>query len=297
MANTNIFETLLGSIAEADRVTFAEIAERNPGLKIYIADPSKVSQVESAEKWYVENWDFDHEMPKAEYQLRIANKDLEAQLVTSAAEKAALAAKGEESMNLDQLNAYLDERIKDGKVVSAAQMKEEVTGIVSAKEKEFQDYTANILNSVASTATVVPYLNQRHEKEFGELFHPNDLLKAANEAKATDLEAFYDTKYVAEKRAAKNAAASEAAKAAQDAAIAAAREEGRKSALQERVGQDGQTPSIEGSPEMGHFQARLMKVEDKTESSIPKDAVLGRGQIAAAAARDYERAKLTNGAA
>lgn len=287
MSDANIFDTLLGTIAEADRAILSGLAERNPDLKSYIGDPEKVKRVDDVEKWYAENWDFEKDAAKNEVSLGARVQELEAELVTAKA-----AAKGEEGMNLDQLNAFLDEKIKSGVVISPTQVKEEVNGIVAAKETEFKTYTETILNSVAATATVVPYLNQRHQQEFGDLFHPNDLLKAANEAKATDLEAFYDTKFVAEKRATKNAAAAEAAKVAQDAALAAAREEGRKAALQERVGQEGQTPSIEGSPEMGHFQARLMKIEDKTESSIPKDAVLGRGQIAAAAARDFERAKL-----
>lgn len=287
MSTANIFESLLGSIAESDRVVFKDIAERNPDLKKYIGDPDKVKRVDGVEQWYADNWDFEHEVPKNEYAQQLKISDLETQLAT------ATAAKGEE-MNLDQLNAFLDEKIKSGVVISPTQVKEEVNGIVAAKEKEFETYTNTILNSVAATATVVPYLNQRHEKEFGELFHPNDLLKAANEAKATDLEAFYDTKFVAEKRAAKQVKQAELDKTAHDAELAAAREEGRKSALQEKIGQEGQMPSIEGSPEMGHFQARLMKVENKTTSSVPADAVLGRGQIAAAAARDLELAKLAS---
>ncbi len=285
----NIFDNLLEKLAESDRATFTEIATRNPDIRNFIGDPDKVKRVDDVEKWYAEEWDFEHDMPKKEHALVLKNQELETQLAEAAA-------KGE-GMNLDQLNAYLDERIKDGKVVSAAQMKEEVTGIVTAKEKEFQDYTNNILNSVASTATVVPYLNQRHQQEFGDLFHPNDLLKAANEAKATDLESFYDTKYVAEKRAAKQAKEAEARQAEIDAKIAAAKEEGRKLGLQEKIGEEGTSPSLDGSPEMGHFQSRILRAPTDSEGKpIAKDAILGRGQIAAAAARDADRRELAGAA-
>ncbi len=302
MADLNIFDTLLGQIAEADRSVFTEIAERNPDLKAYIADPEKIKRVEDVEKWYAAEWDFEHESPKKEYALGLEVQDLKTQL-----EAAKTASTGEEDMAnaFDKLTAMLDEKIKSGSVVSAAQVRAdldaaraETNAEIATKEAQFSQSMSDNLNVIARTATQVPFLNRQHERDFGDQFDPDEFLVKATEAKAHDLKDFYYKSYAAEKYATKQAADAAKAQADLDAKLAAARDEGRKSALQERVGQDGQTPSVEGSPEMGHFQARMMKIDPKEgESSIPKDAVLGRGQIAAAAARDFERAKLTNGVA
>lgn len=309
MAENNIFDTLLGQIAEADRTAFTEIAERNPDLKAYIGDPEKVKRVEEVEKWYANEWDFEHESPKKEYALGLKVQELETQLGAAKVEveaaktavvNASVNGDGEEDMAnaFEKLSAMLDEKIKSGAVVSAAQVKTDLDAAIAAKEAEFSQSLSDNLNVVARAATQVPYLNRQHERDFGDQFDPDEFLTKANEAKAGDLKDFYYKSYAAEKYTAKQAADATKAQAELDAKLAAARDEGRKSALQERVGQEGQNPSIEGSPEMGHFQARMMKIEPKEgESSIPKDAVLGRGQIAAAAARDFERAKLTNGVA
>lgn len=278
----NVFEQLLTKLEEADRTILVDIATRNPALNTYIGDPEKVKRVDDVDKWYTENWDFEHDKNKHELALGRRVEELEKELTT---------AKGE-AMDINQLNTFLDEKIKAGSVVSAQQMKEEVNGIVGAKEKEFEAYTKSLLNGAIVGSLDSSFLTLKHFQEFGEVLDPNDIVKAANEAQATDLRAFYDTKFVAEKRAAKVAAEQATKDEAHKKEIEAAKEEGRKAALEERIGKEGQMPSIEGSPDLGHFQARMMRVPVENKTSVPDDAVLGRNQISAAAARDYERAKL-----
>ena len=63
----NIFDDVLTNIAEADRDVLSGLAERNPKLKDYIADPAKVRRVDEVENWYATNYDFEHNCTKEEY--------------------------------------------------------------------------------------------------------------------------------------------------------------------------------------------------------------------------------------
>ncbi len=287
----NIFEELLTDIAEADRVVFTGLTERNPKMQAYIADPAKVARVDEVENWYAANWDFEHNSTKAEYARALKIQALEEQI-------AAAPKPGENDVTFEQLNTFLDEKIAAGTVVSAKQVKDELATAVAAKETEFNNY----MNRVASISTEVPYLNQVHQRDLGDLFDPNDFLTKANEAKATSLPDFYYKTYSAEARTAKAGKEAEAQKTANDAALAAARDEGRKAALQERVGTGNlANPSSDGEPEMGHFQLKLMQraAPKPGEDGKPQEinSPLGSGITASIRAREFERQKISGSAA
>lgn len=292
----NIFETLLTDIAEADREIFSGIAERNPGMKTYIADPQKVARVDEVENWYAANWDFENNCTKAEHARGLRIQGLEEQLAAQVA--SGNNNKEAEAMTFEQLNTFLDEKITEGKVLSPNQMKAELKLVVDAKDAEFNAY----INRVAAISTEVPYLNQLHQRDLGEMFDPNDLLTKANEAKAIDLRDYYFKTYSADARTAKAAKESEATAAANTAALAAAREEGRKAALQERVGETGLgNPSSDGEADMGHLQLKLMHraAPKPGEDGKPVEinSPLGTGITAGIRAREFERGKISGSAA
>ncbi len=285
----NIFDDLLTNIAEGDREAFSGLVERNPSLKTYVADPAKVARVDEVDNWYANNWDFDHGCTKQEYARALRIQVLETQL--------AAAPSGDE-MTLEQLNTFLDEKIASGTVVSAKQVKDELATAVAGKEAEFN----GTINRLAAVSTEIPYLLSIHQRDLGEIFDPNELLTKANAAGATDLRAFYLKDFSGEARAARATAAAEASKAAHEAELAAARAEGRKEALQARVGESHVgNPSEDGSPDVGHFQLRLMQKaapkagEDGKPSEI--NSPLGTGITSAIRAREFERAKITGNAA
>src|SRR6266568_7053311 len=109
-AAANIFEALLKTIDAADRDAFSGLVERNPSLKDYVADPAKVRRVDEVETWYANNYDFEHNCTKEEYARALRIEALQTQL--------AAAPKPGEEMTLEQLNAFLDEKISSGAVVS-----------------------------------------------------------------------------------------------------------------------------------------------------------------------------------
>ena len=202
-------------------------------------------------------------------------------------------------MDLNELNAHLEQLTKDGKIATAETIKSQIEAIKSdaswlkpalenelkAREQNYSEYFNNMVNAQARFAVEIPYLNQKHMQEYGELFDPNEFLNKATEAKATDLRAFYQ-QFTADKAEAKR-------QADITAKIEAARKEERQKVLQEQaLGNNGvnQNPASDGAPEMGHFQAKLMAQGTKQEgegakSPVPEGAELGRGQIARAAAR------------
>ena len=242
----NIFDDVLTNIAEADRDVLSGLAERNPKLKDYIADPAKVRRVDEVENWYATNYDFEHNCTKEEYARALRIEALQAQL--------AAAPKPGEEMTLAELDKFLEDKAAAGVVVSAKQMKEELGTAVAAKEKEFGELLNSQLNAISTTATLSQYLSNVHRRDFpDEALDPRDLFTKANAELAAlravdpnaniDLEKFYMEKYTGEKRTALATAKAERDKAAHEKELADARLEGKKEALQARVGE-----SPAGSP-------------------------------------------------
>lgn len=277
----NPFEALLSAITDPnDAESLKGLATKYPSINDYIAPPDQVNLYRKVDAWSAQNWDDEHKMTKTEWRQQ-----------QQIAEMTRLIAEAPgDSMELNELNTWLDQQTKDGKVLTAAGLAEKVKPILdetfTAKEKGYQEFFSGMLNTQARIATRIPYLNAKHQQEYGTMFDPDEFLTKAVEAKATSLDEYYKT-YTAEAAEAKR-------KADIDKQIADARADERKKALQETaMGERGQMPTSEGGPEMGHFEAKIRGlgvVKDK--SPVPEGAELGRNQISAAMARAGDRAEI-----
>jgi len=272
----NYFEQLLGKISDAEaRQQLQDLAGKHTEISQWVADPEDVNRAQQFNEWADTNWDHEHNMTRLEFQQQAELESLKTREKSN-------------GMELDQLNEFLGKYIKDNGLLTRT----EVDAQIKAKEDAFNTQ----LGVVSTLATRIPFLNARHQKDFGDLFDPDEFLKQADEKGyarygTQGLDKFYD-EYTSDKRAAKTAADIQSQ-------IDAARADERKKTLAERgMGPGGQIPAIDGSPEMGHFQARLMglnKPPVEGQTSAPPEAELGRGQIArfaAAAADAKDRAGL-----
>ena len=281
--NSNAFDNLLASASwgtPESRQAFEELVAKEPFLKEAVmlrADYSRnldemKSKLAKAEAWDVweqgdpdngvpGNWDFDHNMTKAEYALQQRNLELQGRL-----EAAALGQGGE--VTFDDLNKHLDTKIKAlGIDPTKFVAKEDFKTAVDSKVEEGRNYN----NYTANLATRATYCMMKHKDEFGEILDPNDLFNFAQEKGISDLDVAHG-QMVADKRQAKV-----------DARIAeekkAEREAGRKEGLQERAMGESSMPTIDGSPDMGHLQKRLLSIGDKKDASAVDESVgLGPGQ-------------------
>lgn len=272
----NYIEQLLAKIEDAEaRQQFSGLLEKTPTVKDWIVDPETRTRSEQIQQWAETEWDYEHNMSRLEYQQQQELMALQAQISGQ-----------KPHMELNELNDHLAKYIKDNGLMTKAEYDAGIKEKAEAFEKE--------LNLVSTLATRVSYLNNKYSRDFdGEMFDPDDFITKANEKGYArygkeGLDKFYD-EFTAEKRAAKSAADLERIKAE-------AREEGRKEALKQRgMGEGGQMPTLDGSPEMGHFEAKLKggnKTFDPTQSAVPADVELGRGvgRLAAAIADAKDRA-------
>lgn len=275
----NYIEQLLAKIEDAEaRQEFSGLLEKVPTAKDWIVDPETRTRNEQLSQWAETQWDYDHNMSRLEYQQQQELADLQAQMALRAEDKG-------QGMELNELNEHLGKYIKDNGLMTKA----EYEAGIAEKSKAFE----NELNVVSTLATRVSYLNGKYSKDFGgEMFDPDEFITKANEKGYAQygkqgLDKFYD-EFTAEKRATKQAADLEAMKAA-------AREEGRQEALKQRgMGEGGNMPTLDGSPEMGHFEAKLKgghKPLDPAASQVPVEVELGRGvgRMAAAIADAKDR--------
>ncbi len=266
----NYIDQLLAKIDDIETKTqLTEIAAKHPVINEFIVDPATRTKNEQISQWAETEWDYEHGMSRREYQqeqeiLRLQVRE-----------------HGVEFKDLNELNEHLGKYIKDNGLMTKA----EVEATIKAKEDAFNSE----LNLVSTLANRVGYLNSKYQKDFGDLFDPDDFVTKANEKGYArygkeGLDKFYD-EFTTEKREAKS-------KADIEARIEAARVEERNKVLAERgMGQNGQMPTLDGSPEMGHFEMKLKGIGQKPaegQSAAPPDAELGRGAIArfAAAAAD-----------
>ena len=272
----NYIEQLLAKIEDAEaRQEFSGLLEKTPTVKDWIVDPEVRTRSEQIQQWAETEWDYEHNMSRLEYQQQQELTALQAQITGH-----------KPGMELNELNDHLGKYIKDNGLMTKAEYEAGIAAKAEAFEKE--------LNLVSTLATRVSYLNGRYSKDFGgEMFDPDEFISKANEKGYArygkeGLDKFYE-EFTADKRAAKQAADLEAIKTA-------AREEGRKEALKERgMGEGGQMPTLDGSPDMGHFEAKLKGGAhkfDPTQSQVPADVELGRGvgRLAAAIADANDRA-------
>lgn len=255
----SIYDRLLEQISDPDaRVKFSSAVASAPEISRWIVDPATVQKAQEVDQWSRENWDDEHGMTRAEYAYsqRVAALEEEAE-------------QGRNRMTLEELGQELERFTTSKGLMTTAQF----NTALQQKEAEF----GNSLNTMARIATKVPYLNQKHEKEFGETFDPEAFLSKATEAGAANLDDFYDT-FTKDKRAAKQEAEVERR-------IAEAKDLGKREAMQaQSMSEHGQMPTMDGAPEIGHFQKTLMANRADTGNGIPAGAELGRGTIARAAA-------------
>lgn len=271
----NYIEQLLAKMEDAEaKADFNGLVERAPILNDWIVDPAVRAKNDEIAAWAETEWDYEHGMSKLEFQQQ--------------QELAVFKARGN-GMELNELNEYLGKYIKD----NGLQTRSEVEAQIKAKEDAFSQE----LNMVSTLATRVSYLNGRYQKDFGEMFDPDEFVQKAvdggyaKQGKA-GLDQYYQ-EYTKDKQTAKQTAEIEAR-------IETARKEEREKVLAERgMGADGNMPTLDGSPEMGHFEAKLkgMANVDPNASTVPANAELGRGTIArfaANAADQRDRAQRVN---
>jgi hypothetical protein len=163
---------------------------------------------------------------------------------------------------------------------------------LTAKEKQFESYVKGLNQFTAQASLTVPYLNAKHQKEFGEMFDPDEFVAEAVKKNRFDLKPYYE-EWVSQKRAdkmksdyeAKTQEVTEKLTKEKDEAVAAAKAETERI---KGMGLGGQNPSDTESPTMGAFQRKVLKLEEtQDDKSKAPEVPLGEGGIAAFAAREF----------
>lgn len=260
----NYIEQLLAKLDDVDaRTQFSELANKYTVINDFIVDPEARTRTEQIQQWADTEWDYEHGMSKLEYQQQ--------------QEIAALSARGN-GMELNDLKAYLETYTKENGLMTKA----EYDAGIAAKEASFNEQ----LGLVSKLATRIPYLNGKYQKDFGEMFDPDEFVKQAGEKGYAQfgekgLDKFYD-EFTAEKRAAKQTAEMEAR------AEAEATRRFEEKMKERGMGGQGAGPTLDGAPDMGHFESKmkgLSKQADAGGPQAPADLELGRGGIARFAAQ------------
>jgi len=298
--DVSVFDEILTKFSsDEDRTAYQGIAERNEWLKDYGLRQSdysrfmdengaKLRQLESWDQWRANNWDDGHRMTKAEVakdeeltRLKQEKETLERQI--------ALGGGLGDDMTFEELEGKLGEWTKKAGLVDQAAF--------AAKEREVRDFVTGVNQWTAKAALTVPFLNQKHLQEFGELFEPDKFLQEATEKQRWDLKDYYEKDFVVAKREAQRTAKHEAelakVKADSEAAIAKATADAEKKISQlQGMGPQGMNPSDAEGPMMGHFQKEYLKLNQET-TKVPDGAIVGEGTLAAIAARE-RRENLAN---
>ena len=124
----------------------------------------------------------------------------------------------------------------------------------------------------------------KHDKEFGEIFKPRDLVVFMNERGFKNVEEAYNL-WVAPKR-------TEIQNKKHTDEIAAAEARGAEKALKDKgMAPGGKNPADQGAPVMSHLQQRLRPSvgEGGEKNPIPDDVELGKGSVASMVAQLYRK--------
>lgn len=287
--SVSAFDDLLLTFAdEADRQTFNQLAERNPEVLNYGMRQSDYSrrldevkdELEDLEKWRAwrrDHYDQEHKMTKTELEKT-------QQLEALAAEKERLESKlllegGGGDMDFEQLEAWGKEFVTKRGIVTTETLK--------TKEKELTDFVSGMNAFTNEASLIVPFLNRRHEKEFGEMFNPKAFLKeAVDKGHFGDLETFYEKDYVAEARTKKMRSDYDLELKKKNDELAAERERADKAERAAAAGQGGSPVDVDGST-MGAFQRNYLGLNKEKDGSGAPEVELGEGGIAAYAAREF----------
>lgn len=290
MAVKSAFEELLETFSsDEDRKAFEELGAKNPKVKEFgmrQSDYSRrldevredLSELTSWREWRKNNWEEGENMTKAE-------KAKVTQIEALEREKQELESRvglGDD-MTLEQLESWGQELIKKNGFVTEETLK--------LKETEYRDLVKGVNQFTAQAALNVPYLNQKHKDEFGELFDPEEFVNDAVKANRFDLKAFYEER-VAPKRVEKMKSDFEQQKKTltedldrqKTEAVKAAKDEAERARA---MGAGGQNPSDIDSPTMGAMQRKILKMDQLEEGSKAPEVPLGEGGVAAFAAREW----------
>jgi len=281
--------------SDEDRTTFLGLAEKLPDLKESLLRQSDYSRAmeENRQKlitlskwdsWANDNWVPDKEDPSKGYTKRELQALNEAEELKAEKERLAQLVEfggiGDNEMDFAEIEKWGKEFVgKQGFVTQES---------IDKEKKQLLEY-ANGLNQFTARAAVdVPYLNQKHAKEFGDLFDPQDFLKAANEKNRTDLRDFYEKEYVVEARQNKMKEAFEAEKK-QLVDQYESKIQTEKQLAEERlhrVSGANASPTDGGESSMSPLQKNLMGIKDDKADDIPT-VPLGTGSAAAVAAARF----------
>lgn len=269
----NYFEQLLEKIDNPEeRTQFSELATKY-AVNDWVIDPALRARAEEVTTWAENEWDYDHNMSKLEFQQSQQLVDSQNQLAVLQGQ---LDTRGS-AMELKDLDEHLGKFMTEKGLMTKADHE----AVIAQKEAAFNEQ----LGMTTVLATRIPYLNAQYQKDYGEMFDPDVFVTQANEkgyAKhgAKGLDEYYK-EFTAEKALAKQNADLE--RRAETLAT-----EKYEAKLKERGAQTGAVGlGNDSGPEMGYFEARLKgisKTVDPNAPQAPADLELGRGGIARFAA-------------
>lgn len=289
--NATAFDEILSSFGtQEDRQALEELANKNPKLKEYglrqdefsrrlNAVDQDLQELNGWRKWRDDYWD--ESKQKTRFELEAEQK-----AARLAQEKADLESRlaGGDVASFDEVQQWLQKEMSEKGVVTR--------DVLEAEKKAVEALVMGNNAVLGRAALDVPFLNSKHMQEFGEMFRPRDFIQAANEAKAVDLEQFYE-QWVGAKRTDRIKSDYEkqlqAEREAKEKAIADAKAEGRREREAESaMGQNGQNPTDMSGPELGAFQKKYLELGNKgDEGSKAPTVPLGEGGVAAYAANQF----------
>lgn len=286
---------------DADKEAFIGLAEKYPQIKEYGLRQSDYSRYMNESKikidladewntWKSDHWDDEAKMTKQQKaavdeaaRLKQENEGLESRIAAMGS--------GGDDMTFEQLEQFGKDLISKNGIVTKVD--------IDAKQKELEGFVKGFDGVMAKTALTVSFLNQKHDREFGEPFDPDEFVKEAAEKGANNLKEFYENQFVAGKRqervTAQHVAEIERIKAESAVELAKAKEQADAIAARiQGMGSGGMNPSDDGSGSvMGAFQKQYLKLDQvQTDASKVPDVPLGDGGVAAFAAAKYRQDQL-----
>lgn len=303
----NSFDEILAQIAEPElKDALTKATEKYPDLKggwlrqsdysrkmnefdgEFKTAKAKAEYADKWEQWKNDNWLPDLNMTKEEEAATRRALDLEKEVETLRQSK-------EGDVTFEEIQAEVDKLV-------GAKMKGVVTEETLKKDREnYLDKTTferEMTNRLLQTENGLTHvflktypLGFQHQKEFGEVLDPQELVKYAVEKKINDLGEAYNS-MVATRR-------TEVQGKAMEEKLAEAKRQGAEEAKKAAaMGPNGRMPVDSGAPEMTHLQERIMK-KSKSEDpdatkAIPEDVKAdGSGRLAQLVAEQWRKDQLT----
>lgn len=275
----NYFEQLLEKIDDPDaRTQFSELATKYSVVNDWVIDPALRARAEEVTTWAENEWDYDHNMSKLEFQQSQQLVDSQNQLAVLQGQ---LDTRGS-AMELKDLDEHLGKFMTEKGLMTKADHE----AVIAQKEAAFNEQ----LGMTTVLATRIPYLNAQYQKDYGEMFDPDVFVTQANEkgyAKhgAKGLDEYYK-EFTAEKALAKQNADLE--RRAETLAT-----EKYEAKLKERGAQTGAVGlGNDSGSEMSAFEAKIrgMAKVNPNGSQAPADMELStRGGLAKFAANAMDQ--------